>query len=117
MRGGRDERMGCNASWLRNIEAAPDCVEIVIGSRQFKASYRRLGSDEAIAVIAGYERRNRLIAPLVRAGFSWLLGWPYDSSDAARSRAAAEKPYIAFRPAAVSLSAARRAYWGNRSNS
>jgi hypothetical protein len=55
---------------LRNIEAAPDCVEIVIGSRQFKASYRRLGSDEAIAVIAGYERRNRFIAPLVRPGFS-----------------------------------------------
>ena len=89
---------GRNADWPRNIKATPDCIEIVIGSRQFKASYRLLGDDEAIDAIASYERRNRLLAPIVRAGFTWVLGWRYDGSDMARRRVAAEKPCIAFRP-------------------
>jgi deazaflavin-dependent oxidoreductase (nitroreductase family) len=89
---------GRNADWLRNIEEAPSRFQIVIGSRRFAATYRVLGTDEAASVIAGYERRNRLIAPIIRAGLSWLLGWRYDGSEHARRRAAAQVPYIAFRP-------------------
>jgi deazaflavin-dependent oxidoreductase (nitroreductase family) len=88
---------GRNADWLRNIEATPN-PRIIIGSSRFVAAYRVLDVDEAAAVLAGFERRNRLIAPIVRAGLSWLFGWRYDGSDAARRRAAAQVPYIAFRP-------------------
>ena len=44
------------------------------------------------------ERRHRLTHPIIRAGLSWLLGWHYDGSEQARRRAAAQVPYIAFRP-------------------
>lgn len=89
---------GRNADWLRNIEKAPDRLQIVIGAQRFRATYRILGAEEAFAVIAGYERRHRLIAPVIRAGLSWLFGWRYDGSDRARRRAAEQVPYIAFRP-------------------
>lgn len=88
---------GRDADWLRNIEATPG-PQVVIGSRRFIAAYRMLGAEEAAEVIAFYERRNRMIAPIVRAGLSWLLGWHYDGSEQARQRAAAQMPYIAFRP-------------------
>lgn len=89
---------GRHADWMRNIEETPDGIQVIIASRRFSATYRVLASDEAASVIAGYERRNRLIAPIIRAGLSWLLGWRYDSSEQARCRAAAQMPYVAFRP-------------------
>jgi deazaflavin-dependent oxidoreductase (nitroreductase family) len=89
---------GRNADWLCNIEETPDCPQIVIGSKRFTATYRILGVDEAFKVIAGYEQRNRLIAPVIRAGLSWLFGWRYDGSEQACRRAATQVPYIAFRP-------------------
>jgi deazaflavin-dependent oxidoreductase (nitroreductase family) len=88
---------GHDADWLRNIEATPR-PEVVIGSQRFFATHRILGMDEAVAVLAGYERRNRFMAPIVRSGLSWLLGWRYDSTEQARRRAAAQVPYVAFRP-------------------
>jgi deazaflavin-dependent oxidoreductase (nitroreductase family) len=88
---------GRDADWLRNIEATPR-PQVVIGSRRFTAVHRVLGVEEAAEVIAFYERRNRAIAPIVRAGLSWLLGWHYDGTEQARRRAAAQKLYIAFRP-------------------
>lgn len=90
---------GPNADWLRNIEAAPH-PEVVIGSQRFTAVHRRLGADEAERVLAGYERRNRLAAPIIRAVLSRLLGWRYDGSAAHRRRLAAQLPLIAFRPQA-----------------
>lgn len=89
---------GRNADWLRNIEDTRSGFEIVIGARRFAATHRVLDTGEATSVIAGYERRNRRIAPIVRAGLSWLLGWRYDGSEQARARAAAQLPLIAFRP-------------------
>ena len=88
---------GRSADWLRNIEVTPN-PRIIIGSSYFAAGYRVLDVEEAAAVLAGYEARNRLLAPVVRAGLSRILGWHYDGSDAARRRAAAQVPYIAFRP-------------------
>ena len=53
---------GRNADWFRNIAATPD-PEVVIGSRRFTAVYRVLDEEEAVQVFAGYERRNRFVAP------------------------------------------------------
>lgn len=90
---------GRNADWFRNIEAGPD-PEVVVGSRRFTASWRLLDKAEAIKVIAGYERRNRFAAPIVRGVLSRLLGWRYDGSEDGRSRLAEELPLVAFRPKA-----------------
>lgn len=88
---------GRNSDWLRNIEASPS-LEVVNGTKRFPAVYRILNEAEAAAVIAGYERRNRIIAPVVRAALSRLVGWRYDGSAQARRRLATQRPLIAFRP-------------------
>jgi deazaflavin-dependent oxidoreductase (nitroreductase family) len=88
---------GRSADWFRNIEATP-FPEIIIGSRRFIADYRILDVDEAVDVIAGYERRHWIIAPIMRMVLSRFLGWRYDGSAWARRRAATQLPLIAFRP-------------------
>jgi hypothetical protein len=92
---------GPNANWVRNINETPNRPQIVIGSKRFVATCRALDADEAVGVIAEYGQRNRLIAPIIRVGLSWLFGWHYDGSEQARRRAATQVPYIAFRPAGV----------------
>lgn len=89
---------GRKPDWLRNIEATP-APEVVIGSQNFVAAYRFLDEEEAMRVITGYERRNRFIAPIIRAVLSRLVGWQYDSSEGARRRLLAQLPLIAFCPA------------------
>jgi deazaflavin-dependent oxidoreductase (nitroreductase family) len=91
---------GRNANWLRNIQANSN-LEITTGPRTFGATYRMLTEAEAIAVMAEYERRNRLAMPLIRTVLTRLLGWSYDGSAQARSRLAAQLPCVAFRPAIV----------------
>ncbi len=88
---------GPDSDWVRNIEAGAG-EEITVGSKHFLASHRFLGEEEAVKVIEDYEYRNRFIAPLVRRGFSWLMGWKYHSTDSDRHRLARELPLIAFRP-------------------
>jgi deazaflavin-dependent oxidoreductase (nitroreductase family) len=88
---------GHNANWLRNIEAA-STVEVVVGSKRFSAAHRILDEEEAVRVIIAYERRNWLLAPIVRAVLSRLLGWQYDSSKYAHHKLVAQLPLIAFRP-------------------
>lgn len=87
---------GPDSDWIRNIEATPS-VEVTVGSRHFMASHRFLGEEEAAKVIQGYEHRNRFIAPIVRCGFSWLLGWRYRGTEGDRRRLVRELPLIAFR--------------------
>jgi deazaflavin-dependent oxidoreductase (nitroreductase family) len=87
---------GRNADWLRNIEATRR-PGIVIGSQRFAAEHRFLGEEEAVRVIAGYERRNRFIAPFVRLGFSRFLGWRYRGSTSDRRRLVNQLTLIAFR--------------------
>lgn len=65
---------GPDSDWLRNIEKTPG-EEVTVGSQHFAASHRFLGEEEAMKVIQSYEYRNRFIAPIVRLGLSWLLGW------------------------------------------
>lgn len=88
---------GPESDWIRNIEAHPD-EEVVVGSEHFVASHRRLGEEEAIGVIQHYEQRNRFIAPLVRAGLTWLLGWPYHGGENERRRLVRQLPMFAFKP-------------------
>ena len=87
---------GPEADWLRNIQATPG-AEVIIGARRFPVAHRILDEEEALNVITGYERRHRLLAPVVRAVLSRLLGWQYDSSEHARRRLVAQLPFVAFR--------------------
>lgn len=89
---------GDRADWLRNL-AAGGPVEVSVGRSTFAAEHRRLGIDEAVGVLADYERRNRMIRPVVRRALSWLLGWRYDGSDEARRRMAEQLPLVGLRSA------------------
>ena len=89
---------GPTADWLLNIQALPP-VEVEIGGERFQPLARVLEVGEAAAVLEDYERRNRLLAPVVRRVLSWLVGWRYDGSAAARDRLVKELPLVAFRRA------------------
>jgi len=88
---------GRGAQWYRNVLASGP-VEVRIGRLRFPAQVRELDADEAALALAGYERRNRLAAPVVRAVLSKLAGFRYDSSESARRRLAGVLPLVAFRP-------------------
>jgi deazaflavin-dependent oxidoreductase (nitroreductase family) len=88
---------GPDCDWVRNIQAHHD-AEVTVGRRHFSASYRFLNEEEAAQVIRDYERRNRFIAPVVRRGFSWLLGWRYHGGEDERRQLVHQIPLIAFRP-------------------
>jgi hypothetical protein len=63
---------GRNAGWLRNIQAMSS-FEPIVGARRFAAVYRFLDETEAARVLTGYQRRNWLIAPIIRLVLSRLL--------------------------------------------
>jgi deazaflavin-dependent oxidoreductase (nitroreductase family) len=88
--------LGERADWYRNVEHDPH-VDVEIGRRHFRAVGRRLSEDEAVAVLAGYEHRNRHIAPVVRALIGRLVGWRYDGSDAQRLRVVRQLPLVSLR--------------------
>jgi len=90
---------GRDSDWVLNIEARGG-EEVRVGSTRFAAQHRFLSEDEAEEVMRQYEKRNRLITPVVRRGLSWILGWPYHGSEADRRRLVQQLPLIAFRPAA-----------------
>lgn len=89
--------LGRGADWYRNIRITP-AVEVAISRARFRPQQRFLDEDEAVAVLADYEHRNRSIAPVVRALLGWLLGWRYDGGDAARRGLVRQLPLVAFRP-------------------
>ncbi|MGA8044630.1 MAG: nitroreductase family deazaflavin-dependent oxidoreductase [Dermatophilaceae bacterium] len=86
---------GPGSDWLRNIQANGS-AEISIGRESFPASFRMVPVDEATAILADYERRNRLAAPVIRFVLSRLLGWRYDGTPEKRRRAAEALPVVAF---------------------
>ncbi len=88
---------GRGSDWLCNIQANGR-AEISIGRDSFPASFRMVPVDEATRILADYEWRNRLAAPLMRFVLSHLLGWRYDGSTEARRRAAEALPVVAFSP-------------------
>ena len=88
---------GHRSQWYRNVLAG-QAVEVQVARRRFLPAVRPLGVEEAVGVLADYERRNRLAVPLVRAVLSKLAGFRYDGSDAARRRLVDALPLVAFRP-------------------
>ncbi len=88
---------GRGSQWYQNVLAS-DPFEVRIARLRFKPRVRQLESDEAADVLAAYERRNRVAAPLVRAILSKLTGFRYDGSVSARRRAVHVLPLVAFRP-------------------
>jgi len=91
---------GPDSDWVLNIKAQPG-EEVTVGSQHFVASHRFLDEEEAMQVIEDYERRNRFVSPIVRRGFSWLLGWQYSGSESDRRRLVRQIPLIALRPRAA----------------
>ena len=89
---------GRQADWYRNVTAASS-TEIDVSRDHFTAHYRELPAAEAVGVWVEYERRNRLIAPVLRRVLSGMLGWRYDGTAAARSRLVEQLPMVAFHPA------------------
>jgi deazaflavin-dependent oxidoreductase (nitroreductase family) len=89
---------GRSSDWLLNLQAAGR-AEVDLGHGRRPASFRELSADEAAEVLAGYERRNALIRPILRRVLSALAGFDYDGSDDARRRLVDQLPLIAFRPA------------------
>jgi deazaflavin-dependent oxidoreductase (nitroreductase family) len=87
---------GRGSDWLRNIEASGG-EEVDVGRRHFVACHRFLEEEEAVRVLAGYERRNRLMAPVVRAVLSRLVGWTYHGGEEERRKVVRELPLVGFR--------------------
>jgi deazaflavin-dependent oxidoreductase (nitroreductase family) len=90
--------LGRRAQWYRNVTAG-GAVEVRIGRDRFAPAYRELPVSEAAQVLADYERRNRLLVPILRFVLSRLVRWPYDGTPQARERLVGERPILAFRPA------------------
>jgi deazaflavin-dependent oxidoreductase (nitroreductase family) len=88
--------LGRDAQWYRNVQAG-GAVEVRIGRARWAPAVRVLEPAEATAAFAGYERRNRWAAPIVRRVLSRLAGFDYDGSAAGRERLVAELPLVAFR--------------------
>ncbi len=86
---------GRRANWFRNVEAG-GAVEVELGRQRFRPEVRVLEPEEAVAVLADYEHRNRLAAPIVRAVLSRLAGFRYDGSDASRLRVVETLPLVGF---------------------
>jgi deazaflavin-dependent oxidoreductase (nitroreductase family) len=89
--------LGRSAQWYRNLLAGK-AAEVAIGRDRFAPQYRELETDEAAAVLAEYERRNRYVAPVIRRVLSWLVGWRYDGTQASRQRLVSELPMVGLRP-------------------
>jgi deazaflavin-dependent oxidoreductase (nitroreductase family) len=87
---------GPRAGWYLNVVAG-GAEEVRIAAARFRPAVRQLESDEAVQAVADYERRNRLLGPVVRAVFSRLAGFRYDGSEAARRRLVGALPLLALR--------------------
>jgi deazaflavin-dependent oxidoreductase (nitroreductase family) len=99
--------LGRSAQWYRNLQAH-EALEVAIGQQRFRPTHRELDAHEAAKVLAGYEQRNRWLAPVLHRVLSWLVGWRYDGTNAARQRLVTELPIIAFRPTTAATSARAR---------
>ena len=88
---------GPRSNWYLNVLAG-GAEEIRIARNRFRPEARRVEEDEAIRVVAEYERRNRVVKPLVRAVLSRLAGFRYDGSEEARRKLVGALPLIAFSP-------------------
>ena len=87
---------GRKSQWYRNVLAG-GAVQVTIAKVRFKPAVRFLDADEAGEIMGDYERRNRVLAPIIRRVFSRLAGFPYDGQRGARTRLVQILPLVAFR--------------------
>ena len=87
---------GRRSNWYRNVLAG-GAQEVAIGRIRFTPQTRVLEAEEAGRVLADYERRNRIVAPLIRRLLAKLTGVPYDGSDDARRSVVRRLPLVGFR--------------------
>lgn len=90
--------LGERADWYRNVRAG-GAVEVAVGNRRFTPAYRQLTEAEAAETFARYEHDHQWTAPMIRRALTWLAGWDYDASPAARRRLAHQLPLLSFHPA------------------
>ena len=64
----------------------------------FAAQHHVLEADTALAVLADYERRNRVARPVLRRVLSVLVGRPYRGTAADRRHAVTVLPLVGMRP-------------------
>jgi deazaflavin-dependent oxidoreductase (nitroreductase family) len=88
---------GRGSDWFRNVRAGgPVAVDLGKGPRP--ADHEVLSGAEAEALLAAYERRNRVIAPILRRALSAMVGWSYRGTEEQRRRLVAELPMVRFTP-------------------
>lgn len=89
---------GRASQWWRNVRAGgPAWVDFGRGARS--ARYRDVAPDEAIAILAAYERRYRgPLRPLLRRVLSALAGFDYRGTDGDRRRVVEAMPMLALTP-------------------
>jgi deazaflavin-dependent oxidoreductase (nitroreductase family) len=86
---------GPRADWYLN-SLSGGALEVQIAGLRLHPEVRTLRIEEAVRVLADYERRSRLVSPIVRLVLSRLAGFEYDGSEGARRRLASALPLIAF---------------------
>jgi deazaflavin-dependent oxidoreductase (nitroreductase family) len=86
---------GRRSNWFLNVRAG-GAEEVRLGGQRFRPTVRYLGPEEAVEILADYERRNRFFAPVVRRVLTRLAGFRYDSSPQARLRLVEQLPLVAF---------------------
>lgn len=89
---------GRSSDWFLNV-VSHGRVRVTVGRRRYAVACRELPEDEAAAVLADYEYRNRFVRPVLNRVLSSLVGWRYDGSEASRRRLVRQLPMVAFSPA------------------
>jgi deazaflavin-dependent oxidoreductase (nitroreductase family) len=94
---------GRGSNWYQNVVAG-GAQEVAIGRDRFMPQVRVLETEEGARVLADYERRHRIAAPVIRRLLAKLIGLPYDRSNEARLDVVRRLPLVGFcaaEPAAV----------------
>lgn len=84
---------GRSADWYRNVTHA-GAAELTAGRHRFAVTVREAPTAEATAVLAAYERRNRLVGPLFRWVLSRLVGWRYRGTPNDREQLVSQLPIV-----------------------
>ena len=88
---------GTRSDWYRNIQAAGG-AKITVGRETMSVNSRVLEDPEAVKVLVDYERRNRLITPIVRRVLSQLAEFKYDGTESSRLALVQQLPLVEFTP-------------------
>lgn len=88
---------GKRSNWFQNLSAG-GAVAVDLKRHHFIPEVRFLDSAEASHILANYERRNRLIAPVIKHVLGSLAGFDYDGTNTSRRRLVETLPLVGLRP-------------------